>query len=152
MFQIPQNPRTVGSMRSTFLRNFDTTSQIAANRTSSFIPLDISHHLPANETVRELEEDTQEDINQVIDNLLSDEPAISPPEVENPLSIEKIPTTPITPDHSPSPVPHTNLEQFPNPEPPTSNPLETHRVASSTQEAQIEIPSTNEDQQPENQP
>ena len=145
----------MGTIKSIFLRNPDKTSQIVASRTSSFTPSDVSHPLPANEPARDAEEDNQEDIlviNQAIDNLLSDDPSNSPPEVEDPLSTENIPTTPITPDHSPSPSPPPNPEPFPNPEPPISTPPDTHQAASSTQETQPRIPPTNEDQQPRDQP
>ena len=80
----------------------------------------------------------------MIDKLLFDDPANSPLEVEDPLSAENIPTTPITPDHSPSPSPPPNPKPLPNLEPPISTPPDTHQVASSTQEAQTEIPPTNE--------
>ena len=101
-----------------------------------------------------MEENDQEDtlaINQEIDNLFSDDPSNSPPEVEDPPLTKNIPNTPLTPDHSPSPSPPLNPEPFPNPEPPISTPQDTHRATSSTQEAQIEIPPTNEVQPNEDQ-
>ena len=145
----------MGTIKSIFLRNPDKTSQIVARRTSSFTPLDVLNPIQANEPTRDAEEDNQEDIlaiNQVIDSLFSDDPSNSPLEVEDPLSTNNIPTTPITQDHSPSPPPLPNPKPLPNPEPPFSTPPDTHRAASSTQEAQPEIPPTNEDQQLENQP
>ena len=132
--QIPQKPRSVGVIKSTFVRNLDKTSQIVTSRTSSIIPFNISHQPPSNEPARDAEEDNLEDINQVINNLFSDNPDDSPPEVNKPLLIENTPTTPITPDHSPFPSPHTNPKPLPNMEPPISTPLDTHQIASSTQE------------------
>ena len=146
-YPIPQKSRTIGSIKSTFLRNLDKTSQVVASRTSSFTPSSINHPTPPNELVGDLEENDQEDIlaiNQVIDNLFSDNPANSPLEFEYPPSTKNIPTTPLTPDHSPSPSPPPNSELFPNPEPLDLNPLDTHQAASSTQEAQTGIPPTNE--------
>ena len=98
----------------------------------------------------------------MIENLFSDDAANSPPEFEDPPLTKNISTTPFTLDNSPSPSPPPNTEPLPNPEPPISTPPDTHRDASSIQEAQTEIPPTNEvqpneDQQlgnqpPENQP
>ena len=88
----------------------------------------------------------------MIENLLSNNPSNSPPEVENPPPIENIPTTPITPDYSPSPSPTPNKEPLPTHEPPISTPPDMHQATSSTQQAKPKIPPTNEDQQLGNQP
>ena len=150
----------MGTIKSIFLRNPDNTSQIVTSHTSSFTPLDVLNPIQANEPTRDAEEDNQEDIlaiNQVIDNLFSDDPANSPPKVEDPLLTHNIPTTPITPDHSPSPPPLPNPEPLPNPkpsvlEPYVPNPPETHPATEHTQEIQPEVPPTIEDQQLENPP
>ena len=142
----------MGTIKSTFLRNPDKTSQIVASHTSSFSSSDISNPIPTNEPTRDIEEDNQEDINQVIDNLFSHDLENSPPEFEDPTSNDNIPTTPITLDHSPSPPPLPNPKPLPNLGPPVSNPPDTHQATSSTQETQLEIRPTDKDQQPENQP
>ena len=74
--QIPQNLRSMGIIKSTFLRNPDKTSQVVASQTSSFILTDIPHPPLANDPARDVEEENLEEINLVINNLYSDDPRI----------------------------------------------------------------------------
>ena len=117
----------MGFIQSTFLRNPDKSSQLVAAQTSSFTPT----FTPANELIRDLEDDDQGDaleIDQNIDNLFdcieSNDPIHPQLEVKNPISTEGIPTTQVTSSHSSPPSPPPTSEPLPNPEPPSSPPLE----------------------------
>ena len=77
--QIIHKSRSVGVIKSTFVRNPDKIAQVVSSRTSSLILADIPHPPLANEPSRDVEEENLEEINWVIDNLFSDYPEDSPP-------------------------------------------------------------------------
>ena len=112
-----------------------------------------------------------EEINREIDELFSDLQEGSPPQIHDP-TFDHIPTTPITPDHSPSPSPSPPPSPNPKPAPepaaskqpqpqpsvPTTsvsgpsvqNQPDTHPATTLIQPTQLEIPPTSAGQQPNN--
>ena len=123
------------------------TSTVVATQISSFTPT--FQNLSVNETDRgllSLEGNNQVALDAEIDNLMEDEAIDNPVElqleVENPMSTNHFPTTPLTPDHSPSPSPPPALESPHNLEPPPSPPLEAETTTNPIQETPQSNPTT----------
>ena len=101
-----------------------------------------------------LEGNNQAALDAEIDNLMEDEEIDNPvdlqPEVENPMLTSHFPTTPQTPNHSPSPSPPSTPESPHNLKPPSSPPLEEQITTKPIQKTQQAIPTTTEVQLTEN--